>query len=193
MFFHFCRFLIWLPLAIFFPTRIKGRKNLKKGKAILAVNHTSNMDIVLLLVNTYEKKYTLAKKELFKNKFKGGILKGFGGIPVDREGSDLGAIKKSLKVLSKDKKLVIFPEGTRNKGEDINNLGKLKTGTAMLAIKSKSPVIPVWISRRPKVFRKTTINIGEPFELSQFYDKKLTNEVLEEATSIILEKMMELR
>lgn len=192
MFFHICRFLAWLPLAIFYPTRIKGRKNLKKGKAILSVNHTSNMDVVLLLANTFEKKYTLAKKELFKNKMFGALLKSYGGISIDRENADLSAIKKSLKVLNNNKKLIIFPEGTRNKNEDISNLGKLKTGTAMLAIKSKSPIIPVWISRRPKVFRLTTITFGEPFELDQYYGKKLCEEVLEEATEIILQKIKEL-
>lgn len=193
MFFYISRFLAWLPLSICYPTKIVGRKNLPKGKAILTVNHTSNMDIVLLLIHLHEKKYTLAKKELFKNKFIGGILKSYGAIPVDREGSDIVAIKKSLKLLSKGKKLIIFPEGTRNKNEDISVMGELKTGTAMIAIKSKTPIVPVWISRRPKAFRKTVIKIGKPFELEDFYGKKLNEELLQEATKVIAEKMEELR
>lgn len=192
MFFYISRFFAWLPLSICYPTKIVGRKNLPKGKAILTVNHTSNMDIVLLLAHLHEKKYTLAKKELFKNKFIGGILKSYGGIPIDREGSDISAIKKSLKLLSKGKKIIIFPEGTRNKNEDISVMGELKTGTAMIAIKSKTPIVPVWISRRPKAFRKTVIKIGEPFELEEFYGKKLNEELLGEATKIIAKKMQEL-
>ena len=192
MFFYISRFFAWLPLAIMYPTKIIGRKNLPKGKAILTVNHTSNMDIVLLLANLHEKKYTLAKKELFKNKFFGGILKSYGGISIDREGVDVKAIKTSLKLLSKGKKLIIFPEGTRNKGENLNKLGELKTGTAMIAIKSKTPLVPVWINRRPKIFKKTTITIGKPFELSEFYGEKLSDEVLQRATKVIVEKMEEL-
>lgn len=193
MFFHICRFLAWLPLAIFYPTRIRGRENLKKGKAVLCANHTSNMDIVLILANTYEKKYTLAKKELFKNKFVSALLKSYGGICIDREKPDLSAIKKSLKVLSNDKKLIIFPEGTRNKDENTETMGKLKTGAAMIAIKAKAPVIPVWISRRPKIFRRTTITFGKPISLEQYYGQRLGDEVLNEATNIIFEKIDELR
>lgn len=193
MFFHICRFLAWLPLAIFYPTKVVGRKNLTKGKAILTPNHTSNMDVVLLLANTYEKKYILAKKELFKNRLKGAIIKSYGGISVDRGNNDIGAIKKALKVLKDGKKLIIFPEGTRNKNEDTSSLQQVKTGTAMIAIKSKSPIIPVWFSRRPKVFRRTKIIVGEPYELKEFYDKKLSNEVLEEASKIITQKIEKLK
>ena len=189
MFFYICRFLSFLPLAIFYPTKIIGRKNLVKGRAILTPNHTSNMDIVLMLANMHEKKYILAKKELFKNKFFGAVLKSYGGISVDRQNADIGAIKKCLKLLKKEKKLIIFPEGTRNKGEDLNKLLEVKTGTAMLAIKSKSPVIPVRILKRPKMFRLTKIIVGEPFELNEFYDQKLNNEVLEKASKIIAEKI----
>ena len=192
MFFHICRFLCYLPLAIFYPTRVIGRKNLVKGKAIITANHTSNMDIVLMLANTYEKKYILAKKELFKNKLKGAILKSYGGISVDRGNNDISAIKQSLNVLKKGKKLIIFPEGTRNKGEDTSKLMEVKTGTAMLAIKSKSPIIPIWISKRPKMFRVTKFIVGEPFELTEFYGRKLDNETLEEATKIIAEKLQSL-
>lgn len=193
MFFYISRFLCWLPLAIIYPTKVIGRKNLPKGKAILTANHTSNLDPVLLLANTHEKKYTLAKKELFKNKFNGAILKSYGAISIDRGGTDITAIKKSLKVLSMGKKLIIFPEGTRNKSEDISKMGEAKTGTAMIAIKSKTPIVPVWFARRPRAFRKTVIKIGEPFELSEFYGQKLTEDVLQRATDIIVKKMEELR
>lgn len=192
MFFYICRFFSYLPLAIFYPTKVIGRKNLIKGKAVITPNHTSNMDIVLLLANTHEKKYILAKKELFKNKFKGAILKSYGGISVDRGNNDIGAIKKALNVLKNNKKLVIFPEGTRNKSEDTSKLMEVKLGTAMLAIKSKSKIIPMWFSRRPKMFRLTKIIIGEPFELDEFYGKKLDNETLEAASKIIAEKIQKL-
>ena len=193
MFFYISRFLCWLPLAIIYPTKVIGRKNLPKGKAILTANHTSNLDPILLLANTHEKKYTLAKKELFKNKLYSAILKSYGAISIDRAGTDITAIKTSLKILNKGKKLIIFPEGTRNKSEDVSKMGEAKTGTAMIAIKSKTPVVPVWFSRRPKAFTKTIIKIGEPFELSEFYGQKLTEDVLKKATDIIIKKMEELR
>jgi len=192
MLFYIYRILTYIPLSIFFPTKIIGRKNLPKGKAIITANHTSNLDIVIFQAHSHEKKYILAKKELFKNKFVGGIIKQCGGISIDRSTADLTAIKTSLKLLSKGKKLVIFPEGTRNKGDNLKEMGEVKSGAAMLAIKSQSPIVPVWINRKPKLFRKVTIKIGKPFELEEFYGQKLTEEVLALASAKIEEKIKEL-
>lgn len=190
--FRFCQFLVALPIKILYPTKLIGKKNLPKGKAILACNHRSNLDPILLAVNTWEKKYYLAKKELFKGKIKSGLLKSLGAIKVDRQTNDMGAIKNSLQVLKKNKKLVIFPEGKRN--DNINQeMGAIKQGVAMLAIKSQTPIVPVYIARKPKVFRRNKIFFGEPFSLEQFYGLKLSAEVLNEATNIVEMKMQEIQ
>ncbi len=52
----------------------------------------------------------MAKKELFENKILGKLVSALNAFPVDREGSDLSAIRNSLKVLKEDKVLGIFPE-----------------------------------------------------------------------------------
>ena len=186
------RILLWIPLSILHPTFIKGKKNLPKGKAILSCNHYSNWDIALYILNTTEKIKILAKKELFKNKLFGAILRNFGGIEIDREGNDINAIKNCMKALKSDKKLFVFPEGTRLKNEaDI--LGEIKSGMALIAIKTKTPIIPIWIERKPKIFRKSVYTIGKPFELSEFYGVKLDEETLEKANAVVREKMLELR
>ena len=186
------RILLWIPLSILHPTFIKGKKNLPKGKAILSCNHYSNWDIALYILNTTEKIKILAKKELFKNKLFGAILRNFGGIEIDREGNDINAIKNCMKALKSDKKLFVFPEGTRLKNEaDI--LGEIKSGMALIAIKTKTPIVPIWIGRKPKIFRKRVYTIGKPFELSEFYGVKLDEETLEKANAVVREKMLELR
>lgn len=191
MFLWLARILLFIPFWIFHPTFIKGRKNLPKGKAILCSNHYSNLDIVLYYINTSEKLNILAKKELFKNKLFGALLKYLGGIAIDRESNDLNAIKSCIKVLKNDKKLVIFPEGTRLK-DNQQILGEFKSGLAMIALKTKTPIIPIWIERKPKVFRKSVYHIGKPFELTQFYGMKLDEALLNEANQIVRNKMLEL-
>lgn len=190
--FHFVQALAYIPGKIIFPAKIYGRKNLPKGKAILTINHTSNMDAILMVLGTYEKKYFLAKKELFKNKLMGGFLKGMGAIKIDRASADVGAIKRALGVLKKNKKLIIFPEGTRSKSDEMN-LGEVKNGSAMLAIKSKTPIVPVWVYNRPRAFRMTKVLIGKPYELSQFYGQRLGEEVLSKASEIVADKLNELK
>lgn len=192
MFFHFVQAIAYIPGKILFPAKIYGRKNLPKGKAILTMNHTSNIDAILMVLGTYEKKYFLAKKELFKNKLMGGFLKGMGAIKIDRAGADVGAIKNALTVLKKDKKLIIFPEGTRSKSDEMN-LGEVKNGSAMLAIKSKTPIVPVWVYNRPRAFRMSKVLIGKPYELSEFYGQRLSEEVLSKASDIVTQKLNELK
>ena len=47
------------------------------------------------------------------------------------------------------------------------------------------------LSRKAKIFRKTHIIIGEPFELSEFYDKKLTDEDFKTMEKVVYDKMVE--
>ena len=190
--FHFIQILAALPIRILFPTKIIGKKNIPKGACILSSNHTSNMDAVVFAVKTWEKKYYLAKKELFENKFIGFFLKKFGGIKIDRQGNDVNAIKNCLKVLKNDKKLFIFPEGTRVHNENME-LGQVKHGVAMFAIKAKVPIVPIFILRKPKLFRRNKIFVGVPFTLEEFYGKKLDSVELEKAGEKVTSKMNEIR
>lgn len=192
MIFHAVQFLAFIPGKIIYPCKIYGKENLKKGKAVLTMNHTSNLDAVNIVLGTFEKKYFLAKKELFKNKLFGAFIKAMGGIKIDRQSADVGAIKNALKVLKNDKKLIIFPEGTRNKSDNVE-LGEVKSGAAMLAIKAKAPIIPVWVYNRPHAFRMTKILIGEPYELDEFYGAKITEEVLDKASEIVSQKLNQLK
>ncbi len=185
-----------LPMKVLYPTKIVGKQNLKtlkKQGAIIASKHTSNMDAVLFAVNTWEKKYYLAKKELFKNKLLGGVIKSIGAISIDRSTSDITSIKTCLKLLKDNKKLVIFPEGTRKKNNQDMLLGEVKHGTAMFAAKAKVPIVPMFISRTPKLFRKTYILLGKPFTLEEFYGKKLDSTLLDQAGTIIADKINALR
>ena len=85
-FYRLSHALCYLPVNLFYSTKIIGRKNVpKKGAAILCCNHRSNMDIVVIDIKFFRRPYVLAKHTLFKNKFVGAVLKSYGGISVNRE------------------------------------------------------------------------------------------------------------
>ena len=63
----------------------------------------------------------------------------------------------------------------------------------MFAIKAKVPVVPIFILRRPKIFRRNKIFIGQPFTLDEFYGKRLDSEELDRAGEIVTAKMNEIR
>ena len=182
--------LVWLPLRILTPLRTIGKKNLPKGKAILACNHQSNWDAVLIFSYRWDRPYVLAKHTLFKNKLVGKVMRSYGGIPVNREEVSISTIKEVIKALNSEKHLLIFPQGTRMNEMDGESV---KNGLAMFALKTKSPIVPMWYVRKPGIFRFNKLLIGEPFELTEFYGQKPTKEVLDKASDVVIQKMFELR
>lgn len=194
MFYMISFFFCWVTVKLFYPTKVIGKKNLpKKQGYVLTCNHYSNMDPILLDVCLGKKLRYLAKKELFKNKFIGWCLKKFGGYPVDREKADIGAFKFAVKTLKDDKVLTIFPEGTRNKGNDDASLQDIKAGAITFASKAGVPIIPAMIYRRGRVWRKNYIVIGEPFNLVAENPSRLTHEETEDNALRLKNAMTELR
>lgn len=186
----FQRFLLKI-IWIFYPTKVYGAENLTDKSVILTCNHYSFIDPINLLRITNKKKtYLVAKKELFKNKLFGKILKSFGAIPIDREKPDITSIVTILKVLKNGDNLIIFPEGTRNKTKDLKLL-ELKNGAGIFAYKSKKTIVPIMMKSKPKLFRKTKIYIGKPFNLEQYYNQKFDDNLSKEINKFITNKMNE--
>lgn len=191
--FYFCFALVFIPLLILFPAKVYGKKNIKKKGTIYACNHRSMADPFLLYTKIKTKLIFMGKKELVRTKFKRWFLvKVCGMIPVDRGNADIEAVKQTLKVLKAGKCLAIFPEGTRKNISEDESFA-LKNGTCMFAIKSKTPITPVYIADKQRKFRKNKIVFGKAFELSEFYDKKITKENLDLAGKILSDKMDEVK
>lgn len=108
------------------------------GRAILAFNHVGILDGPLAVAVSPDSQ-AMAKMELWRNKYLGAVLDGIGQIPVDRWNPDPRAIRRCVQVLQADRKLVIFPESHRGKGDFAN----FKRGAAYLAMVTGAPVVPV--------------------------------------------------
>ena len=141
--------------------KIIGRENLPEGKCLVCVNHTGLSDPVFVAIAmglcTKNRPRFMAKAELFKNKLFAAIMRSLGAFPVKRGTADIGAIKESLKILSSNGRLLLFPEGTRNSADGA------KAGAGMLALRSDCEVVPVYVSPGRKPFHRVRVVIGEPF------------------------------
>lgn len=156
---------------ILFRIEIEGRDNIpKEGSLIICANHISLLDPVMIAISVQRPISFMAKKELFENKILGKLFLKFNAIPVSRGESDLSAIRSSLKVLKDNNVLGIFPQGTR---VDKVDLESTKSGIGLLAIKGKSPVIPIFIDTQYKLFGKVKIIIGEPMSFESYYNRRL--------------------
>lgn len=174
---------------ILFPFKLVGKEKVKDGACVLVGNHYRIWDIVHMACTTREKVHFITKKELYKNKFLAHLCDIVEAIPVSRDGQDAKAVMTALRYLKNGDKISMFPEGTRNRTDE--DLLPLKGGAAMFAIKAKAPVYPVMCPHKTRLFRRTKILVGDPIDLSAFYDRRLTAEDYEAAEEIIREKMLE--
>lgn len=178
--FGFLFAILFLPIRIFFPTKIIHKERLpKKQKAILTSNHYSNFDAIVYDIRFVRRFKFMAKKELFKNVFLRTVVKSAGAYPVDREKVTPAVYKKTMEILNKNDQIFIFPEGSRNKSGS-EEMTDVKSGVITFASRGDAPIIPMLIYRPPKPFRKNYIIVGEPMYVQGQNPKKLTKEELEE-------------
>ena len=149
------------------------------------------MDIVYIAAQTWECLHFVSKRENFEKKFVGFLARSIKAIPVNRDGSDVRGLLDCFKCLKNGEKICIFPEGTRNKtGVELQ---PFRHGAAAIAIKAKVPIVPMMLYKKPKYFRVAHVLMGEPIELTEYYDKKLTETDYEEADQKLYNIMLDLR
>ncbi|EQF24876.1 1-acylglycerol-3-phosphate O-acyltransferases domain protein [Clostridioides difficile CD160] len=171
---------------LFFKYEVIGAENIPdRGNIVVASNHKSNLDPVFLAAAIENREIAaIAKKELFKIKPLGFILKKLHVMPINREKPDVSTIKTILRSIRDGYILGIFPEGTRIKGD---SFGKAKAGLSVFTIKSKSKVVPVSIISKYKLFSKVIVYIGEPISFEEHFKEKLSNDDHERISQEILE------
>ncbi len=190
-FYNFAKGLVKGLFKIIYKIEVEGINYIpEEGRAILCANHMSNLDPIILAIVCPRPISFMAKKELFSNKIFAKLLHSLNAFPVDRQGSDISAIRKSLEVLKNEELLGIFPEGTRITNMDMNSA---KPGIAMIGLKSKSPIIPIFIDSEYKLFGKVKVNIGSPIYLDNYYEKKLRTDDYKKISVRILESIYSLK
>ena len=179
--------VVWVFFSLFHPIRAVGRERLPEGGALLCGNHTSASDpfCVVFAVGRRPQCRVMAKDELMRIPLVGFLLKKAGIIGVKRGKADVGAVKASMKALKNGEKLLLFPEGTRiAEGEK----GSAHNGAAMLSTRTGAPIVPVYIPRKKKWFRPTTVVFGEPY-LPQFEGRRPTPEDYDRIAAEVMEKI----
>lgn len=134
---------MFIAAKLFFHLEVRGRKFVpSKGGFVLASNHSSILDPMLLGVACPRELNFAARDTLFRNPFFGALIFEVGAFPIKRWSADLAAIKESVRRLKIGRGLVVFPQGTRSIGIEVKNISP---GFVFLADKAKVPIIPVRI------------------------------------------------
>ena len=151
--------ILWPVFRFVYPIKAVGRENIPEGAAVICPNHSAAID-PFYVVFAFGRKYpmwAMAKQEILNWPVVGWILGKAGVFGVDRGSADLKAAKTALRCLKENRKLLMFPEGTRvHEGESV----EAKAGAALFATRTGSPLLPVYIPTKKKLFRPNTVVIG---------------------------------
>ncbi len=137
------------------------------GPLLVACNHTSNLDPMVVGGYFPRTLFAMAKRELYFTPAVAWFLAGCNCIPVDRGGADRRAVTRALEVLRRRGRLLIFVEGTRSRD---GTMHRAEAGVGFLARRSGATVLPVALStddRHPGGLRRKVVVLryGEPFDL----------------------------
>ena len=173
---------VLVPLArLFYRPRIEGRRNIPRtGKVILASNHLSFIDSLIIPMFAPRPVYFLAKSSYFDGTGRRGwasrhFFTAIGATPVQRGAGQaaLDALDQQRRILASGRAIALYPEGTRSLD---GRLYKGRTGVAFLALEEGAQVVPVGLigtneampvgAKMPKRQPRVTVRYGEPIDLS---------------------------
>lgn len=163
--------IVKVLFKLVYRPKIVGADKIPKEKGVvLAGNHTSILDCLLLMSSTKREIHFLAKQELFKG-IKGILFSNMGLIPVDRSRKNPEALKAANNYLNNNEIVLVFPEGTTEKGRGLMDF---KIGAVKMANDSNKKIIPFVIKGKYKMF-STNISLSflEPMSISDDLDKEI--------------------
>ena len=173
----------------------------REGPVILAANHISNADAVLigafLTPRLGRRIHWLGKKEMFDWPVVGFIARNGGVVPVDRAAADVEAFRVARRILDAGNVLMVFPEGTRS---PTGELQSPKDGLAMLALRTDATIVPIGISNTDRIWPKgrpiptpgkhATMRIGAPFKVGELLPPEIDRKAAKRlATTLIMDRI----
>ncbi|MBI1824265.1 MAG: 1-acyl-sn-glycerol-3-phosphate acyltransferase [Nitrospirae bacterium] len=193
--------LIFLVIfKLFFKLKITGLEHIpRKGGAILASNHASYADILLIGIGLRRRLRYVAKAEMFKKSFVRALWTYLGGIPIRRHGVPRESFKRIFEQIDRGNLVVVFPEGTRSKDGVMKDP---KLGIGMMVALSGARIIPTYISGSNRILpshsRKLKIHpvgvtYGEPIDFSDLMKKFEGKELYQEISRRVMEKIQNLK
>jgi 1-acyl-sn-glycerol-3-phosphate acyltransferase len=131
---------------------IEGREHVPAtGAFVLAPVHRSNMDTPISACLTRRRLRFMGKDSLWKHQPAAWFLSALGGFPVTRGTADREALRRCIAVLEGGEPLVLFPEGERKSGPEVQ---PLFDGAAYVALRAGVPIVPVGIGGSERVMPK---------------------------------------
>ena len=172
------RVLAHIVFHTLMPVKFHHKERLlQEPPYVVIANHRHALDPVVMAMGIPKKQIVfLAKKELGKTPFTQNLMTRLHCILVDRHNVDMEAMRSCMKAVKMKKILLIFPEGTRHHE---GQMEQIETGTALIAMRSKAPVIPIYFDRKLSWFKMTNLYVGEPIPYDDLLEEGINTETCE--------------
>ena len=179
--------------------RLEGLENIPdRAPAIIAINHLSFIDSIVVPANVPRPVYFLGKADYWDSWRTRWFFQGTGVVPIHRGGGSKSeaSLRTGVDILGRGDLLGIYPEGTRSPD---GRLYRGKTGPARIALEANVPIIPCGVqgtdqalptgAYRPRRV-PVTVRFGEPLDLSRYRDRRSDPFVLRSATDELMYEIM---
>ena len=168
------------------PVRFHHKERLERERPyIMIANHNHALDPVpMAMAVKHDQLVFLGKKELGSNKLARWFLTKLHCILVNRHNVDMEAMRACMKAIKMKKILLIFPEGTRHHEGQMEHI---EAGTALIAMRAKAPIVPIYFDRKLSLFKITNLYVGEEIP----YDDLLAEGINAETCEKMNERMRE--
>ena len=193
-FFDFVKWTGALPLMLVLRTKViylhgKRPKGLYRGKFIAASNHISFLDPIIVGTVIKLRRVTfVSTKELIDKR--PWFFKGIGCIEIDKENPTVETFKEVKNMLYRGHPVVVFPEGTVVRDQDVQ---LFKTGIMMMAMMSEADIVPMYLGKRETFKQRKVAIVGDRIKYSDLFKTPFpTMDDLKAAAKYLREKELEL-
>lgn len=199
LFGRFVRATVGKLLPIAFSTKVTGAENFPAGGAILAGNHVSYMDPMLLWSVSPRPVHFMAKRELWEEPIIRWALPRLWAFPVNRGEPDRTAITTATDLLNSGEMVGVFPEGSRSQ-EGATELSLAHGGAAFIALRANVPIVPIAFAGTERVWprgrrfprlARTAIRIGAPVLPSEVLPGAHRRERVDALTAVVMQRIAE--
>lgn len=198
-FYKVCSKSTYYFLRLLYRHQIHLTSPLPSEGAIIAANHVSYLDPLLIGASYPEEIAYLAKEELFRFPLFRSLLHKLNTHPVKLGSSNLNSLKTTWELIEKGEKVLIFPEGARS--WDGQLVTPFQGGLGLLVSRAQCPILPCYVhgtypiwprgTTLPKPWGRTACVFGSPIPWSEFSDlgKKEKREAIRERTEGAIRKL----
>lgn len=177
------RYLCQMLFFLVWRVRVFGLRNVPaEGGVLLACNHQSFLDPVLVTLALHREGNYMARDTLFRNRWFRLLIESLNAFPVKRGTADVGAIKEIIRRLRDGKVVVTFPEGTRTSDGSIR---PLHDGSMLVARRAGAAIVPTLIDGAFEAWPRTQ-RLPRPGTIRILYGRPITSS---DATELDVEEL----